>query len=212
MQSIKDCPCLLDTQWGSGDVSSDITRTSQLLLLLATPIAAAVADLNPQGVPLLQCYGTNRAIHVGTVVITLQVRSPHQHLGQQPSLCNHQCAGPLLSVNYLSVLNNNIPQDTETYCHCPSSYLKLCTKELCALSRCALTTHCRLCRQWSHQSTSQHIDQHPNTLGHNFVTLYAAPYRTARPSSLMFISPTRTTPSTSARAPPPATSDCWLWQ
>jgi hypothetical protein len=27
-----------------------------------------------QGVPLLQCYGTNRAIHVGTVVVALQVR------------------------------------------------------------------------------------------------------------------------------------------
>lgn len=26
-----------------------------------------------QGVPLLQCYGTNRAIHVGTVVMQLQV-------------------------------------------------------------------------------------------------------------------------------------------
>jgi hypothetical protein len=29
-----------------------------------------------QGVPLLQCYGTNRAIHVGTVVVALQVRTP----------------------------------------------------------------------------------------------------------------------------------------
>lgn len=46
---------------------------------LAAPlraVAAAVAGFCGvlQGVPLLQCYGTNRAIHVGTVVVALQVR------------------------------------------------------------------------------------------------------------------------------------------
>lgn len=37
-------------------------------------VAALLAG-RMQGVPLLQCYGTNRAVHVGTVVVALQVRS-----------------------------------------------------------------------------------------------------------------------------------------
>jgi hypothetical protein len=48
-----------------------------------------------QGVPLLQCYGANRALHVGTVVVALQVRPigfAAQYAGQaaiEPSRMMH---------------------------------------------------------------------------------------------------------------------------